>query len=129
MQMQIDSRIEPVTVYQTPDGARWGTVEQAEQRLSEIDACAEIERRIGLRPVPHGTAYANGEGFVQQPRGARDAMYAALKELGANRDSDGPIGNLLYRAMRLDDLDREWGQAYFALNPDKGKAVEVSHAD
>jgi hypothetical protein len=36
----------------------------------------------------------------------------------------GPVNDAFYRFGRFDDQYREWGQPYYALNPDKGTQVE-----
>lgn len=114
-----------VTMYEADDGSRWNTPDKALDRDALIARCKSIEEGIGLRPVPRDTGFATGDGYVQQPEGAKAALIRVLKGLGANRDSDGPIGKLLHRAWCMDAQDREWGQPYYALHPLKGKQVEL----
>lgn len=112
----------PITVYEANDGSRWDNETDAVQRdvlVAECDRFASF-----LRPVPKGTAFSNGHGYVQQPKGSRERLLAFLKSKGASRDSDGPVGKLMYRMWRIDEQDREWGQTYFANNPHEAESQE-----
>lgn len=118
--------MKPITQWQADDGSVWRTEKEAIERDAVVAKCAALAEAIGLRPIPQrGTDFANGGGFVQQPEGARDKLYAALMELGANRDSGGPVGDLLYRWHCMDDAEREWGQPYFARYDGRGKGKMV----
>lgn len=116
----------PVTMYEAVDGSIHDLEADALKRDALVAECASEVSRIGLRPTPSGTDFGNGGGFVQQPRGARACLFDFLREKGVGRDTQGPLGNLLYRAWRIDDLDREWGQQFYANNPTKGEQREVS---
>lgn len=117
--------MKPITMYEADDGSVYRKQEDAERRDALIARCAQVVTDIGLRPTPEGTDFGNGGGFVQQPTGSRDQLLDALREMGAHRDSNGPLGMLLNRAWRIDDQDREWGQPHFALHPHKGKQVAL----
>ena len=113
--------------YQADDGSVWETEEAAQQRDRIKWTCDSIPAKLRLRDRPTGN-FSNGEGFVQQPTGSKDRLWEELRRIGRigwNRDSDGPVGKLSYRASSMDDQDREWGQPYFALNPGRGKMVAL----
>jgi hypothetical protein len=126
--------VRTITVYEADDGSRWNTPDEARMRdvliadearmrdvlIAECETFAARE----MRPRPDNTDFANGHGFVLQPPGARERLLAWLRAKGANRDSSGPIGKLLWRLQCMDDLNREWGQPYFALHPDKAPLRE-----
>lgn len=107
----------PVTMYEADDGSRWRTEDEARARDEMAMRVLQIVGGAGLKARPSGSEFDNGYTFVQQPKGARQFLAAALRVLQANRDSDGPIGKLMYRVHCMDQDDREWGQPYFALNP------------
>ena len=114
-----------ITVYEADDGSRWDDEHRALERDALIIRCRAETTRIGLRETPAGPDFGNGDGFVQQPGGARSALFDFLKSEGVSRDTGGPLGKLMYRGYRIDDQDREWGQACFANNPHMGKAVSL----
>lgn len=117
--------MKPITMYQAEDGSIWKTATEAVLREEWIDRCRAVEEKVGLRPRPDDIDFLNGEGYVQHPEGARDALLEELKGMGAHRDSEGPVGDLLHRMWNMDDQDREWGQTYYALHPDEGAQVEM----
>ncbi len=112
-----------VTRYEANDGTEFKNVENCLRHDALILECEATVAELGLKPWPGGNY--NGEGFLQQPLGSREKLVSWLESKGINRDSDGPIGNLMHRAWRIDGVDREWGQPYFALNPHKGKMVDL----
>ena len=113
--------------WQADDNSIWDTPEKAAERDALVAECNAFFASLNLKPEPKddGCRFANGHGFIQQPAGSRDALWAFAKQHGWNRDADGPIGRLAHRAYKIDPYDREWGQPYFALNPGKGEAFEV----
>ncbi len=115
-----------VTVYEAEDGSRWNTEDKAMERDGLILLVAARESTLRPRPSGPGARYSSGNGYLQHPPGTRTDLAGWLTDHGWNRDSQGPIGKLGWRVHCMDDHDREWGQPYFALNPDKGEQVEVS---
>lgn len=135
-----------VTKYRAEDGTLWETAERAIHRdhlLLEIAAALEP---LGAEPED----ISNGNGYVQHVREAVLAAKRALLVLGKretghevfnwpaeqvhNRsivgrildDSDiKPLGRAWWRIMCIDERDREWGQPFFAANPEKGEQREV----
>jgi len=105
----------------------------------------EIETTMStLKPIPNDFEFQNGDGFVQQEISiVSKAMVCIADIAGVEKrpefindpfacrfgvigriidDSDIPV---LYKAwnrfMNIDRFGREWGQSYFARNPEKGK--------
>ena len=117
--------MKPVTMYMANDGELFHTEHEALTRDALIAECdAEMTKR-GIRKRPDDIGFSNGSGYIQQPIGSWWALEIFLRGKGANRDSEGPIGRLLYRLHCLDTQDREWAQPFFALNPPTN-AMEVA---
>jgi len=108
------------------DGSVWTSEARARDRDVLIAEASAFIASLNLKPIPKGGEFSNGAGYVQQPAGSRDMIVGWAKSKGWNRDTDGPVGRVAYRAHCTDHMDREWGQPYFALNPTKGKQFEVA---
>lgn len=106
-----------------------------------------------LAPLPNdkGCGFSNGDGFVQHNKVAlRKVQINLLKEMKKHINHHwiqqtiddenvhpsyvgrlvgdygiSPLNKAWYRFMCIDKLGREWGQPYFATNPDKAKQVCV----
>jgi hypothetical protein len=114
-----------VTRYEATDGSVWLSEGDALERDDLIEVCRNVERTASMKDRPSKTEYTSGRGYVQQPKGTREYLLSALRVMGANRDSDGPIGRLMYRMHCMDDDDREWGQPYYAMHPDQAENQEI----
>ena len=117
--------MKPLTVYVADDGARFDTAAAALERDALIEECQAATTFLRHTPTDDGCAFANGGGFLQQPTGSRQRLLTFLEAKGVHRDSNGPLGLLLYRLHCIDTQDREWGQPFFALHPHRGKQVAV----
>ena len=116
-----------VTKYEADDGVIFATEQQAISRDVLIAECESFKALIGIAAVKEvGSGFSSGGGFIQHSRGTGDRIHKFLKEKGANRDTDGPVGRLIWLWQCLDEQDRQWGQPYFAIHPDKGQQVEVT---
>jgi len=107
-----------------------------------IRLCWTIEKQLKPVPKDDGCKFANGGGYIQQEQGIKEKIKGQIEKLAitrniVNRDSIGmlgrylsdstinkPLNHIYYRIQSIDSLDREWGQAYFALNPSKGTQQE-----
>ena len=109
--------------WECEDGSLWDSAERARTRDCLLAECGGLVADLGLRDTPPDgeCAFANGAGCVQQPRGSRAGLLSFIQRKQANRDTGGPIGELMHRMRCMDDRDREWGQPYFAINPDKAE--------
>lgn len=115
-----------ITMYESEDGVVCRTVREAEERDVIFRKCKKAEDDIlGPRPEDPDRSFANGCGYRQHPDGTKKRLFEFMKEMRAHRDSNGPIGSLLYRAYCIDSKDREWGQPYFALNEGKGEMKAI----
>lgn len=137
-----------VTRYEAHDGSQFKTASEAKAHEQLIAAVAELSKL--LRPVPDDADFANGHGYVQQDEKQVQAYKRGLLLLakgygprfaeGAKTPDDvnpcgvvgrilddvgGPINTAWRRLMNMDIHYREWGQGYFALNPDKGELICV----
>lgn len=114
----------------------------------------EIENIMSILVIPpkKGVDFSNGCGFIQQDgeqvkevkiklleifkrysdhqwiKQTIDNDNASLSFVGRLIDDMNirPLNSAWYRLMCIDNKFREWGQAYFALNPDKGKQIKLN---
>lgn len=116
--------VKTITKYQTTDGLEFRQPDDAEAWQEKIDKLADSESAI-LGSRPDSCDWFNGSlGYIQHSIAARRLILNELKEAGATRDSGGYIGQLLSRMWCIDDAGREWGQPYFANNPDHGSSTD-----
>lgn len=129
--------------YKAEDGTEFATADEAIRRDQLLADIAFALLPIGEQPE---RGFSNGEGYIQHEAEAVLRVKSELVRL-ARRElrGDFPIlrvppaeihnhsfmGRLLdecsrplyrawWRLMCIDEQHREWGQPYFALNPDKG---------
>lgn len=127
-----------ISKYQAKDGKTFNTEEECikyEKLCKKVD---KIMRFVVSIPEEDSCRFANGGGYVQQNKSIIDKARIELTSLGntffkqKDKWSFPAIGRLfddsgytcLYHAWgRLSHVDskyREWGQGYYAINPDKG---------
>jgi len=111
--------ITTITKYQTTDRLEFRSLSDAEAWQAIVDAFAKVEQEILGDRVDAKDWHSGRLGYVQHSAGARNLIFGALKNAGATRDSDGAMGTLIYRANCIDSLGREWGQPYYANNPNE----------
>lgn len=137
------------------DGSEHQTQEEAERRDRLAKELHLLDQLLRPRPSDPGCNFANGGGYVQQdPVRAmhyRDGLLALASDHGAGavilkykklapyevgfsmagRIIDDCCPKVLVEAWSrlicLDSKYREWGQGYFALNPEKGVQEEWSN--
>ena len=143
-----------ITVYEAKDGSRWDDPERAGERDDLIAEIAFIMAPLGGCPKDPHCNFANGNGYVQHDAvnvaQVRAALLVPTKRLlkwwwddqvkrhgkepsdahGSwyQRMLDGdhaPLDRAWSRFCCIDDRSREWGQQYYANNPDKGNHVEI----
>ena len=146
--------MEVVTKYRANDGSEWASADEAIAREQQILMVNEAMRPLGERPDDEGCRFSNGEGFrrhsLARVRQAKAALIALTRphvsawmdgqEKGYGRDMmdvhpswflrmlDGasrPLERAWGRLSCIDDEGREWGQPYFASNPQEATQVEV----
>lgn len=139
-----------ITQYQAFDGTVFGTEDDC--RAYEVMSAKIHAAMRALPSKPDSSEFANGAGYIQHDSASiNEAMMGVLEqakkysghrsivdsmEIGfpARRGIVGriiddccprPINMAWYRFMCTDDDYREWGQPYFALNPDKGEQKRI----
>lgn len=140
-----------ITKYKADDGAEF--VNEAECVKHEA-LCAEISTvmaALPAKPKDDGCEFSNGHGFLQHDPQTFLGVRASLLRIGnriyphkwfdqsladPNVDSGwagriiGETSAPLERAWRriecTDKHYREWGQPYYARNPDKGEQVRLN---
>lgn len=124
-----------------------------EKRLDKLAAIDDAMKPLGELPKDPGCRFANGHGYIQRDLAIVAACCDRLLRLfgetypseqehvldclrnGPFRCRHGIIGRIIddsdpdfWRAWSrlgcIDDRGREWGQAYYALNPARGDQVE-----
>lgn len=139
-----------ITKYKAVDGKEFLT----EKECLDYEALIERVNTImsGLKPLPkdEGCDFANGYSFVQQSKAAfKLVKLNLLNEIKKHinhkwveqtmEDDDmhllyvgrlvgdydiNPLSKALYRLMCIDKEYREWGQPYFANNPEESPALK-----
>lgn len=89
-----------------------------------------IKFKSMLEPIPDiGTGFANGEGYVlQDPEVVQEIRdyfidrYGSYYVAGRTLDDGGsPLYGVFMRVFTVDKYSREWGQPFYANNPNEGK--------
>lgn len=131
-----------ITKYQARDGREFNNkidCKNHEDLLLEIDKVNSI-----LRAAPDTCDFANGSGYIQHSISQivqyKDKLDELLKRtikgfnftdkthisyvLRVTGDCNSPLYGCYQRLYCVDWITgREWGQPYFALNPQKGKQI------
>lgn len=140
-----------VTKYQADDGRVFDTEHEAIVQDAKAVSLKKISKL--LKPIPEndGCKFSNGAGYVQQDALRVQEYKRGIMLLGACHHpkmaewAKNPIevhpqsivgrilsdcDQLLYRAwhrvMCMDGQFREWGQPYYAMNPEKGEQFEAA---
>ena len=138
-----------VTRYQANDGAVF--VEKADCKAHEslTEDVAKIMSRLFPLPDDKGCKFANGGGYIQHDAETFKSVREGLLRLAQREcphkwidqsladdtidpswagriigDSSVPLDRAWRRIVCTDKQFREWGQPFFALNPDKGAQEE-----
>ena len=138
--------------YESRDGVLWESEDKAEKHEAFLDEIDVIKQLLPPLPKDEGCHFANGHGYIQHTRESFNAYkvailqlggeicYAPMKEWANEPDSVANMGiagryfddgnhhlyRLWHRVMCTDGNYREWGQPYFALNPDKGEMKKIA---
>ena len=127
-----------ITRYQADDGTVFNTEKQCLEYEKILQRVNEIMKPLGKMPDDIG--FANGGGYLKHDISTVDKAKKELTEFGNKLFKlDCDLYNIgrymeghdcLYRAwgrlVAIDNQYREWGQTYFALNPNKGKQVQLN---
>jgi hypothetical protein len=137
-----------ITKFQAVDGRLFDNEADCVKYEETIAEIRDVMSTI--KPVPNDCDFSNGDGFVQQdiPTVSK-AMVRIVEIAGIEKKPEfindpfacrfGIIGRIIddggnrhlwgawSRFMNMDHLGREWGQQFFARNPEQGKCKDVSH--
>ena len=138
--------IKEIKKFVANDGSEWVDVDKATQREALLKQIDELLKPLGDVPQNDGCRFANGEGYIQQDKFIvaqikLDLIKLTAKELNDPSwleskvnfmnlgrwldDSGNPLYSAWGRLINIDDHGREWGQAYYALNPDKATFIKI----
>jgi hypothetical protein len=129
-----------ITKYEAFDGKVFNTEKECLDYEKIIEKVDEIMKPFGKRP--DNSNFTNGSGFLQHEKSDVEKAKSELLRLGneifkcstnfgfIGRYFDDSGYDCLYRAWgRLSSIDnksREWGQTYYALNPNEGKQIQLN---
>ena len=141
--------MQTVTRYKANDGTEFTNAVDAVDRdalLIEIEKANAIMKRA----VDDGCSFTNGHGYIQHTPEEVNQFHIAVAVLIRLEYNDEhaqtflknprgiihrilddpkcPLGRTMNRVFCIDDRYREWGQPFYAMNPDQGDQVECSRA-
>lgn len=135
-----------ITKYQSEDGAEFTSADACSAYEALVSNVREIMERLPERPDLPGCEFQNGGGYVQHNTENVLSVRKALLELAApyctyvdwvakaiddtsihpswpsriiGEACPSPLSHAWYRFMCMDSEWREWGQPYYANNPDR----------
>lgn len=140
-----------ITKFKAVDGKEFNSENECLDYENLIKKVNNIMKALPPLPKDEGCRFSNGEGFVQHDKTIlRKVQINLLEEMKKHIDHKwiqetidnenvhpsyvgrliddygiSPLNKAWYRFMCIDKLGREWGQPYFATNPDKAKQVCV----
>ena len=149
-------KIKKVTQYIADDGSVWASKQLCLNQDKLLAAVNRIMKRWPKNPDDDADNcnFGNGKGFIQLTPEFVKEVQSKLCDLGAKlfssakpyfegvkagnthpsyvarllSDSGGyhPLSNAWNRLMCVDNRSREWGQQYYAINPERGDQVCVA---
>lgn len=137
--------------YKAIDGTEFNNENECLDYENLIKKVDNIMAELPPLPKDDGCRFSNGEGFVQHNKTILRKVQINLLKLAQKHidhkwlqqtiDDENvhpsyvgrliddynirPLNKAWHRFMCIDKLGREWGQPYFALNPNEGKQVCV----
>jgi len=143
--------MKPVTKYQADDGRIFDTEQDAIKHDAKVLSVKDAYKLLKPTPQDDGCDFANGGGYVQQDPIKVQEFKRQIMLMGAEHhskmaewaknpmevhpqsivgrilsDCDSTLYGAWNRVMCMDDKFREWGQPYYAINPDKGEQREAA---
>ena len=129
-----------ITKYQAEDGKVFNTEKECLEYEKIMEKVNQIMKPFGKRP--DSINFSNGGGFLQHEKADVEKAKNEILSLGSKifkcNTNFGFIGryfddsgyDCLYHAWgRLSAIDnqyREWGQTYYAINPNTGKNIRLN---
>jgi hypothetical protein len=143
--------MKPITKYQAADGSEWKTESECLAHESLCDRVAVVMKPWPARPKDDGCSFANGHGYIQlseklvaQVRNQLlDLIGERIKHDWVEQSRDmakhpswvarllsdygiRPLEDAWWRLSCVDKYWREWGQPYYAANPEKGEQRQIA---
>ena len=141
-----------ITKYEAIDGTEFDHENECLKYEKLIERIDLIMHELPKRPEDDGCRFSNGGGFIQHDKATLcKARIKILKEVKkhikhpwvqqtiddenvhpsyVSRLIDDyrikPLNSAWYRFMCIDKSGREWGQPYFANNPEKGQQIKLN---
>ncbi len=139
-----------ITKFKSIDGKEFKSENECLNYEKLIDKVADIMKPLPTLPKNVDCSFSNGKGFLQHDKSILHKVKINLLEeiknhiehkwiqqtiddenahtswvgrLISEYDGLGPLAKAWNRFMCIDKYGREWGQPYFANNPDKGIQV------
>lgn len=140
-----------ITKFKAIDGKEFTDKEECLNYELLIEKVDTIMALLPPKPNDNGCSFSNGDGYLQHNKATlRNAQLQILelckkyidhKWIQETIDDENvhlsyvgrliddyninPINSAWFRFMCIDKYSREWGQPYYANNPEKGKQVSV----
>jgi len=141
-----------VNRYIADDGAIFDDIDKCRDYESMLSRINVVMSRLPDKPSGDGCRFENGHGFLQHEEATfiearNEVLDIAVEYIGgatAKKWAEGtkggkthmsfcgrlfddsgvkPINSAWYRLSCIDTKFREWGQMYYALNPEKGEMI------
>jgi hypothetical protein len=133
-------------MFKAVDGAMFASAMKCQQYEAMLTDIKRIMKPLGRLPKDPHCNFANGEGYLQHNpidvRGIKNQLVAFgrkylhineaigfdmagryFDDSGVNPGRKQTLYRAWYRLACCDVYGREWGQMFFAINPDKGKNI------
>jgi len=144
--------METITKFKAIDGTEFTSETECLKYELLIKRVGEIMALLPPTPKDDGCSFANGDGYIKHDKAKlRNAQVQILglckdyidhKWIQQTIDDESvhpsyvgrliddynirPINKAWFRFMCVDKQNREWGQPYYANNPEKGKQVQLN---
>jgi hypothetical protein len=141
-----------ITKYEAVDGTEFDTEKECATYEKLIARVNSIMAELPSKPNDDGCHFSNGGGYIQHDKNVLQSVKMKLlteikkhidhKWVDETMKDDSvdlsyvdrllddyqiePLRNAWYRIMCIDKEAREWGQVYFAYNPEKGQQVKLN---
>jgi hypothetical protein len=144
--------METITIFKAIDGTEFTSKTECLKYEILIKRVDEIMALLPPTPKDDGCSFENGDGYIKHEktelRNTQVKLLEICKEyidhkwiqqsiddetvysflVGRLLDNYGikPLKNAWYRFLCVDNQSREWGQPYYADNPEEGKQVQLN---
>lgn len=144
--------METITKFKAIDGKEFTSEQECLKYESLIRKVDGIMALLPPTPDNDGCSFANGDGYIQHDKAKLKNAQVQILELCKDYidhkwiqqtiDDESvrpsyvgrliddynirPLNKAWFRFMCVDKQNREWGQPYYANNPEKGKQVQLN---